>query len=107
MKHICDNDKVLRQYGDEVSKRDLKEITDDAHKLFAHHEEDELSCTKEQFALVMLLKMQKIRPDEIRACIDQFNKLDHDHNGIIDKTDVSISKLMRKNRHARANGTHT
>lgn len=36
---------MLRQYGDEVSKGDLKDITHTAHQLFAE-ENDEMSCTK-------------------------------------------------------------
>jgi hypothetical protein len=59
-------------------------------------------CTKEQFALVMLLKLGKVRAADVRACLRQFAKLDLDANGTLDQDDLKLhSARRRQRRHAR------
>jgi hypothetical protein len=49
-------------------------------------------CTKEQFALAMLLKLKKISMDDIKACMRQFKQLDKDSSGILDAMDVLLAR---------------
>ena len=46
------------------------------------------SCSRTEFVLSMLLKLDKVDREDIQQCVAAFNGLDRDHSGRLDAGDV-------------------
>lgn len=70
---------VLAQYGEGLSLEELREITESSGNGF---------CTKSEFVLLMLRKLDKVKASDVAAAVRQFDKLDVDGSGILTQEDV-------------------
>ena len=78
---------VLDQYGDDLDPDEFAEILRFIHELGLASEDDG-SCSKTEFVLSMLLKLDKVNRRDIQRCVDVFTALDYDHSGRLDKGDI-------------------
>jgi len=51
-------------------------------------------CTKNEFILLMLHKLNKVDPNDIDAAVKQFEKLDIDKSGILTTADVESQYVV-------------
>jgi len=80
---------VLSQYGHDLDAGELAEIVSDSHLRDAgliYHVDG--SCTRAEFVISMLLKLEKINKGDIQRCTRIFDGLDEDGSGVLDTEDV-------------------
>ena len=90
--------RVLQQYGDELGADELWELAAGAHMMHLGLVEDEMSVTRDEFCLAMLVRMEKISADDLSRCQAAFDKLDVVRNGVLDQNDVSEWHRRRRRR---------
>ncbi|EGD74790.1 hypothetical protein PTSG_07023 [Salpingoeca rosetta] len=73
---------VLHQHGSHLARQDLNDV------MFANRNASRPFITREEFTLRLLLRMNKITHEDVRACHRQFAVLDADHNLQLDPHDV-------------------
>jgi len=73
---------VLAAYGKDLS-------LDEMRSLVSHTGKSKTSCTRAQFCLAMLIRMQKVKPADARAVGKVFDSLDHNQSGDLDVNDVT------------------
>ena len=78
--------KVLEQYGDHLDGEEFAEILRYAHSQGLC--DSATSCSRTEFVLSMLLKLDKVDREAIQQCVAAFNGLDRDHSGRLDAGDV-------------------
>lgn len=77
---------VLEQYGSDLSLDEFEELTrTGAHPGF---------CTKNEFILLMLKKLNKISTKDIREAVAQFDALDADGSGVLTSADVEKQRVL-------------
>mmetsp|Transcript_8893 Transcript_8893/g.29372 ORF Transcript_8893/g.29372 Transcript_8893/m.29372 type:complete len:415 (+) Transcript_8893:208-1452(+) len=80
-------DAVLSQYGDTLTQEEFLELTRGELALSLEKIDrttDSKRCTKTAFALAMLIKLGKCEIADVKACFDQFDRLDHNGNGFLE-----------------------
>ena len=78
--------RVLEQYGDHLDGEEFAEILRYAHSQGLC--DSATSCSRTEFVLSMLLKLDKVDREAIQQCVAAFNGLDRDHSGRLDAGDV-------------------
>ena len=78
--------RVLEQYGDHLDGEEFAEILRYAHSQGLC--DAATSCSRTEFVLSMLLKLDKVDREDIQQCVAAFNGLDRDHSGRLDAGDV-------------------
>lgn len=78
---------VLDQYGDDLDPEEFAEILRSFHSLGLTTDADG-SCSKTEFVLSMLLKLDKVNRRDVRRCVDVFESLDLDRSGRLDAADI-------------------
>mmetsp|Transcript_7387 Transcript_7387/g.26350 ORF Transcript_7387/g.26350 Transcript_7387/m.26350 type:complete len:565 (+) Transcript_7387:241-1935(+) len=88
-------DAVLSQYGDTLTQEEFLELTRGELALSLEKIDrttDSKRCTKTAFALAMLIKLGKCEIADVKACFDQFDRLDHNGNGFLELEDVELKR---------------
>ena len=78
--------KVLDQYGDHLDREELAEILRYGH--VQGLSDSATSCSRTEFVLSMLLKLDKVDRGDIQRCVAAFDGLDADHSGRLDASDI-------------------
>lgn len=78
--------KVLDQYGDELEAHEFAEIL--RYALSQGLCDSATSCSRTEFVLSMLLKLDKVDRGDIQRCVAAFDGLDADHSGRLDASDI-------------------
>mmetsp|Transcript_10728 Transcript_10728/g.32319 ORF Transcript_10728/g.32319 Transcript_10728/m.32319 type:complete len:124 (-) Transcript_10728:40-411(-) len=87
-RRVRNEEKVLRQYGTRLDVDEFREILLYVNSvgLSTSH----TSCTKTEFVLSMLLKLEKVDRDDISRCAEVFNSLDVHADGRLDAGDLRL-----------------
>lgn len=93
---------VLMQFGDQLDDAALEELTTGPLirrlQLSGNNSEGLGHCTREMFALTMLIRLGRITEQDVRSTYAAFNKLDKDDNGLLTSQEVLLSAYERKRR---------
>jgi len=81
-------EQVLQQYGEELEEDELRSLIQHAGGGVDELGNQIEKCTRAQFCIAMLLKLKKIKPADVKAATNVFNKLDRNSNGDLDAADV-------------------
>ena len=79
---------VLAQYGEDLDPDEFHEILTSFRDLGLAAASDG-SCSKTEFVLSMLLKLDRVNQHDIRRCARVFDDLDIDKSGRLDKADLT------------------
>ena len=79
---------VLAQYGEDLDPDEFHEILTSFRDLGLAAASDG-SCSKTEFVLSMLLKLDRVNQHDIRRCARVFDDLDIDKSGRLDKADLA------------------
>ena len=84
--------RVLTQFGEHLSASELIELTDGKFmkEMGLHESTQSDACTRNEFILAMLLRLEKVSKQDLAACRVQFDKLDADGSGTLDRNDVRL-----------------
>jgi len=95
---------VLSQYGGDLDPEELTEIASDpALSELGLDREQEGSCSRIEFVMSMLLKLEKIDKNDVQRCVKVFNGLDADGSGTLDADDVAMIQNLRESELAHVN----
>mgnify|MGYP000191304251 CR=1 FL=1 len=81
--------KVTKQFGDSLSIVELQNII-----RTANDDPRDDSCSKEEFVISMLVKLDKVKPDQIKSLQDTFDSIDVDKSGTLSLSDVTETEEM-------------
>ena len=76
--------KVLQQFGDSLSILELQNLI-----RTANDDPNDDTCSKAEFVISMLLKLDQVKPDQIKSLQETFDKLDVDKSGTLSLVDVT------------------
>lgn len=76
--------KVLQQFGDSLSILELQNLI-----RTANDDPNDDTCSKAEFVISMLLKLDKVKPDQIKSLQETFDNLDIDKSGTLSLVDVT------------------
>lgn len=90
------------QFGDELDDAALEELTTGPLmrriQLSGNNPEGLGQCSRETFALAMLVRLGRITEQDIRSTYAAFNRLDKDNDGLLTSREISASTFDRRRR---------
>jgi len=80
---------VLNQYGSTLQPKNLQAIASDTQlSNLGLSRQNNAGCSKSEFVLSMLLKLDKIKERDVRRCASVFDSLDANQDGYLNESDV-------------------
>merc|ERR1712060_1023288 len=76
--------KVLDQYGESMDEREFNALL----RISEPVDRERGEVRKHTFVLGMLMKLDKVSHDDISACVERYNLLDHDGSGCLTLEDM-------------------
>eukprot|EP00558_Chaetoceros_sp_UNC1202_P002117 CAMPEP_0197258512 /NCGR_PEP_ID=MMETSP1429-20130617/82308_1 /TAXON_ID=49237 /ORGANISM="Chaetoceros sp., Strain UNC1202" /LENGTH=331 /DNA_ID=CAMNT_0042722637 /DNA_START=3 /DNA_END=998 /DNA_ORIENTATION=+ len=97
---------VLMQFGDELDDAALKELATGPLvkrlQISENSPEGLSQCTREMFALAMLVRLGRITEQDVRSTFAAFKRLDRDNDGLLTSKEIIMSAVERKEREQQA-----
>ena len=88
-------ERILGQYGDVLHEEQLWELASgDQMRSLGLSQSDDF-VTREEFCLMMLVRLERISPEDLSQCQEAFNRLDVSKNGQLDWRDVNAMRARR------------
>jgi len=91
---------VLTQFGDELDDAALRELASGplVRRLqISEDQPDDLDkCTREMFALAMLVRLGRITEQDVKLTYAAFQKLDKDHDGVLTSKEIIMSMAVER-----------
>ena len=91
---------VLRQFGNQLDDAALRELATGPLvkrlQLSATRADGLDECTREMFALAMLLRLGRISEQDVRSTFDAFRRLDVDDDGVLNSRDIIMGEFHRR-----------
>jgi Ion channel len=101
---------VLTQFGDHLDDAALRELATgpviQRLSLSAQRADGLDECTREMFALAMLVRLGKVTEQDIKETFASFRRLDVNNEGVLNSKSI-IAGMIAKRRTARASGVFT
>uniref|UniRef100_A0A7S3VAR4 Potassium channel domain-containing protein n=1 Tax=Chaetoceros debilis TaxID=122233 RepID=A0A7S3VAR4_9STRA len=93
---------VLIQFGDELDDAALEELVTgplvQRLQLSENNPDGSGQCTREMFALAMLVRLGRITEQDVRSTFAAFSRLDKDDDGLLTSKEIVMSAVERKKR---------
>merc|ERR1711871_344080 len=94
MRRLAMEQAVLKQYGGNLSTSELADIAGDrTFRQLGLKREDPRGCTKTEFVVTMLLRLDKIDKADVRRCAEAFHKLDKNNDYCLSEEDIKAAQL--------------
>lgn len=91
---------VLRQFGNQLDDAALRELATGPLvkrlQLSATRADGLDECTREMFALAMLVRLGRISEQDVRSTFDAFRRLDVDDDGVLNSRDIIMGEFQRR-----------
>ena len=91
---------VLTQFGDSLDDDALRELATGPLikrlSLTADRSDGLAECTREMFALAMLVRLGKVSEDDIRQTFAAFKRLDHNNEGVLNSKSIIAGMIHRR-----------
>ena len=91
---------VLRQFGNQLDDAALRELATGPLvkrlQLSATRADGLDECTREMFALAMLVRLGRISEQDVRSTFDAFRRLDVDDDGVLNSRDIIMDEFHRR-----------
>ena len=91
---------VLTQFGDSLDDDALKELATgpliQRLSLTAVRSDGLAECTREMFALAMLVRLGKVSEDDIKQTFAAFRRLDHNDEGVLNSKSIISGMINRR-----------
>jgi hypothetical protein len=90
---------VLTQFGDQLDDAALRELATgpliQRLRLSANRSDGLDECTREMFALAMLVRLGKVTESDIRGTFASFQRLDVNNEGVLNSKSIIAGMIMR------------
>jgi len=94
MRRLAMEAAVLKQYGGNLSTAELADIAGDrTFRQLGLKRAEPRGCTKTEFVLTMLLRLDKVDKDDVRRCAEAFAKLDKNNDYCLTEEDIKAAQL--------------
>jgi len=91
---------VLTQFGDELDDAALRELATGplVRRLQISEDQPDVldKCTREMFALAMLVRLGRITEQDVKLTYEAFQKLDKDHDGVLTSKEIIMSMAVER-----------